>query len=307
MLLAVEVLIVGIAIAAIRGTAGGGWTFGGTPIFAMGLHHTHFTAAPIAPIEAGSSPRVAIDDADSRVVVGTSTDGQVHVKDLTTDCTFFGTERTPAKLQVQRTADGVSIVRPQHTGGWGFEIGMSTEKIEVDVPQDAHVEIARSSGANVTGIVGGVNVHSVDGHIELADLRGTVDARSDDGYISARSVRGDALTLHSADGHLSLTDVAVATLNAHTSDGRIEATGLSVGSGEISTNDGRVYVTFAPGSNLTVDASTSDGKVYVDGNSHGGNDDSDVSHHTFQLGSGSGNLKISSSDGSIHLTTNSGA
>ncbi|HKU80723.1 MAG TPA: DUF4097 family beta strand repeat-containing protein, partial [Candidatus Tumulicola sp.] len=176
-------------------------------------------------------------------------------------------------------------------------------------------------------VEGGVAVHSQDGHITLTDLRGTVSGNSDDGSVSAKHVRGDSLSMRSGDGHLSLDDVAVGSLEARTGDGRIEAHGLTVsgdapkavlhsddgsitldgslaagGSYEVSSNDGSIRVRLGPGTDLTVDASTNDGRVLVDGAASDSPDDS--AHHTVKLGSGAGNLRISSDDGSIHILTN---
>ena len=77
MLIAIEVAIVGIALYAVRGIGG--------------VHAAEFAAKTITPIDAGASPRVEIDDPDSRVDVTASTDGLVHVTDLThVHGAFFG-------------------------------------------------------------------------------------------------------------------------------------------------------------------------------------------------------------------------
>lgn len=317
MLVAAEIVIAGIAFYALR-TA-----------HAASARSFDFVAAPIAPIEAGSAPVVAVDDPDSRVIVGTSTDGRVHVTDMTGAHGWFFNDRvTVAKLQVTRTADGVSIVRPASRGSsMHFLIGDFTQRVEIDVPAAARLEIARCSGADVSGVEGGVAVHSQDGRITLADLRGTVTGSSDDGSVSASRIRGDALAIRSGDGHLSLDDVAVASLEARTSDGSIEARALAIdgaspkavlhsddgsirldgsfaagGSYDVSSNDGGIRVRLARGADLTVDASTNDGHVLVDGAEFDAS--SDAAHHTVKLGSGAGNLHISSDDGSIHILTN---
>jgi DUF4097 and DUF4098 domain-containing protein YvlB len=159
-------------------------------------------------------------------------------------------------------------------------------------------------GADVAGVTGAVSVRSQDGHITLADLGGSIDARSDDGYIEATRINGDALTMQTSDGHLALHGVAVATLAVHSDDGRIRAQGLNVSrQGTISTDDGSIELGLTPGLNATVDASTSDGNVEVDG-SRVARDDGDSARQTMRLGTGAGNLRVRSEDGSIHITTN---
>jgi hypothetical protein len=316
MLLAAEVVIAGMAVYALGG--------GGVPFATM--HHADFAAASVEPIAAGETPAVAVDDADSRVNVGVSNDGLVHVRDLTQmRGAIFSTSSYP-QLLVKKTADGVRIERP---AGHHFSVelfGFSTEAIQVDVPSGSHVQIARCSGADVDGITGGVNVQSQDGHVTLSHLRGNVDASADDGYLSATNVQGDRLAMESNDGHLTLADVTVGSLVARTHEGRIEATNLTMagarpdatlhsddgplrvagafgsnGSYDLSTEDGSVNLRVPQSSDLAIEASTSDGRIDVDGSSLARDDSAP---HTLRLGAGSGTMKLATADGSIHIYTN---
>lgn len=294
MLVAAEVLVVGMAIYALgRGSTG----------FAAGMHPANFTAAVVAPLASGAAPHVVIDDAESRVGIGVSNDELVHVRDLTQiGGAVFSSGNYP-QLKVARTSDGVSIERP-HAEHFLIDdiFGFNRQAIEVDVPQGARVEIARCAGADVAGVNGGVSVHSVDGHVTLTDLQGVVDGRSDDGYLKATNVRGDRLTLESSDGHLTLENVAVSSLLASTRDGRIEADGLSVTSdATLQTDDGSIRVRLAPNADLAIDASTRDGSIVVNGTSL---DRDDPAQRTIRLGAGTGRMILATSDGSIHLLTN---
>jgi hypothetical protein len=292
MLLAAEVLVVGMAIYAVHG----GTAFG------AGMHRIDFTGASFAPVEAGSSPHVVIDDAQSRVHVAMSSDGLVRIRDLTQIRGMFFSSAGYPHLQVTRTSDGVRIERP-HAGDINVDVfGISTQAIEVDVPQGAQVEIAQCAGADVDGVAGGVSVHSLDGHVTLTDLQGTVDAHSNDGYLEATNVRGDRLTMESSDGHLAFQNVAVASLVGTTRDGRIEADGLNVtNDATLRTDDGSVRARFAPGTSLTIDASTNDGSISVDGDSYHGDDSA---QRTIRIGAGAGHMKLATDDGSIHIFTN---
>ncbi|MFZ0573599.1 MAG: DUF4097 family beta strand repeat-containing protein [Candidatus Cybelea sp.] len=317
MLLAAEVLIAGMAVYALGG---------GPTAFAGSMHRVDFAAAPVEPLAAGETPQVAINDAASRVSVGVSNDGLVHVRDLTQMRGAIFSSSSYPQLRVTRTADGVRIERSarQHSSVELF--GFSVEAIQVDVPSGSHVQIARCSGADVNGITGGVSVQSQDGHVNLRDLRGTVDASSDDGYLTATNVRGDRLAMESSDGHLTLADVSVGSLVARTHDGRIEANNLTVagtrpdatlhsddgplrvagtfgpnGSYEVSTGDGSVNLRVPQDSDLAIDASTGDGRIDVDGSSLARDDSA---RQTIRLGAGSSTMKLATSDGSIHLYTN---
>lgn len=296
MLIAAEVLIVGMAVYAV---GGGGTTF------ASGVHHVDFTPVAQAPVAAGDAPHVVIDDAQSRVGVTISNDGLVHVRDLTEMRGAIFSSGSYPQLRVARTSDGVRIERPG-SGHLSIDIfGFSNERIEVEVPSGARLEIARCSGADVSGVTGGVNVRSQDGHVTLADLQGSVDAHSSDGYVEATNVRGDRLAMDSDDGHLSLQNVAVGSLAATTHDGRITAEGLNlVGASPaatLHTDDGSIRIHLPPTADLSINASTGDGSIVVDGVSQEGNDSA---QRTIRLGAGTGKMTVGTSDGSIHIYTN---
>jgi hypothetical protein len=296
MLIAAEVLIVGMAVYAV---GGGGTTF------ASGVHHVDFAPVAQAPVAAGATPHVVIDDAQSRVGVTASTDGLVHVRDLTEMRGAVFSGGSYPQLRVSRTSDGVRIERPG-SGHLSIDIfGFSNERIAVEVPAGARVEIARCSGADVSGVTGGVSVQSQDGHVTLADLEGDVDAHSSVGYVEATNVRGDRLAMDSDDGHLSLQNVAVGSLAATTHDGRITADGLNlVGaspSATMHTDDGSVRIHLPPSADVSINASTGDGSIVVDGVTQEGNDSA---QRTIRLGAGTAKMTVGTSDGSIHIYTN---
>jgi DUF4097 and DUF4098 domain-containing protein YvlB len=316
------VLIVGLAI----------WSIGGMGHLSaagFGAHNVDYTAKTVATFDAGQTPHVVISDPESRVYVNVSTDAQVHVKDMTSiHGMIFSSDRSIPKLNATRTADGVMVERADYNDNWmHITFGSTEQAIEVDVPANSRVEIQKSSGATVSGLRAGITVQSQDGHIALTDIQGVVDAHSADGYIDATNVKGDTLTLISADGHVSLRDVTAQQLTARSSDGRVEATNLTIagtqpqatlhsddgsvhvrgsfapgGTYEVSSNDGRVELGLASNSDLTVTVSTADGSISVDGKS--ASSDEDARNQTIKLGSGSGSMRVSSGDGSIHLTTN---
>ena len=296
MLIAAEVLIVGMAVYAVG--------HGGTT-FASGVHHVDFAPVTQAPIAAGDAPHVVIDDAQSRVAVTISNDGLVHVRDLTEMRGAVFSSGSYPQLRVTRTGDGVRIER-SGSGRLSVDIfGFSDERIAVEVPSGARVEIARCSGADVSGVTGGVSVQSQDGHVTLADLQGSVDVHSTDGYVEATNVRGDRLAMDSDDGHLSLQNVAVRSLAATTHDGRITADGLKLaGAGSaatLHTDDGSIRIHLPPTADVSINASTGDGSIVVDGVSQEGDDST---QRTIRLGAGTAKMTVGTSDGPIHIYTN---
>jgi len=301
MLIAVEVFLAGLMIYAIKG-GHAGWVSANAAGFP--LQQASFKASPIAPMAAGLSPTVSIDDANSHVTVGVSTDGLVHVEDLTSASGVIWGSATIAPLRVERTAGGVSITRPGNSS-LTMSIGDLNQAIRVDLPAGSHVAIGHSSGADVTGIAGGVEVTSQDGRVTLQGLRGDVTAHSDDGRIEAQDITGGRVALSTDDGRLRLSNIAATSLDASTDDGSIEAERIAIsGSGShavVHTGDGSITAVLQPGSNATVVASTDDGSITIDGNTSSGDSNAE---QTVKVGDGSAQMRVSSDDGSIHLTTN---
>jgi hypothetical protein len=273
MLVAVEVVIVGLAITSL----GFGHVSGAR-------ENESFVAKPVTPIAAGDSPSISIDDPDSTIDVTTSNDGLVHVQDDTsTDgWSWWSSGRIP-QLQVSHSGDTVSIVRPEaHHVEMGFVF--FNHHVDVRVPSGAHVSVSQCEGASVSGVHGGLDVHSQDGGIDLSDIAGaSVVATSDDGHITATALNptgsSPSVTLHSNDGHIRASGVFA----AH-------------GTYELSSDDGRIDASMAPGSDVTIDPSTDDGQIRVDGNRYDGG--------SIRVGSGSGSMRLRTADGSIHITTN---
>jgi hypothetical protein len=319
LLIAAEVAIVVLAIY-IMGGAHAAWASNG------GMHHIDYSAKPIAPLSAGSTPHVVVNDDDDRIMVTASTDGLVHVTDLKQyHGTFWGTPDIKP-LTVERTADGVSIARAPSNGmNISLFFSWNVDRIAIAIPPGSTLDIERSSGSNITGLTGAVTARSQDGSITLATLRGNVDAQSSDGAIEATDVRADDVKVQSADGHIELHGVITGTLSATTEDGHIAIDGLQItgnnaiihsddgsirvngsfatGTYEVSSDDGHIDVTVPAQSNLTVAASTGDGSITRDGRSYDGGD-SDSTSQSFTLGGGSGHLNLTSHDGSISITTN---
>jgi DUF4097 and DUF4098 domain-containing protein YvlB len=264
------------------------WALGGGSfaVRAAGLPHAYSWQAgkAFSPIDAGNSPHVVVNDPESRFVIEASTDGKVHVVDDTRMSGLFLGGNRPMPLEVSKTGDGVSIVRPESSGGMHVQIfGFSQQRVELQVPQGAYVDVQRCGGADLSDLNGRIAVHSFDGHI------------------SAKNVHATQLTLRSEDGSLRLNDVAAPSIDASTQDGSIRASGLAVGGGALRTADGSIRAAFT-GSDVTVRARTADGSIYFNG--HRAGSDQDGSPAEFLIGKGGGSLEVSTQDGSIHITSN---
>jgi len=299
-LAAAEVFILGLMLRSLG--------FSG-PVEAANFHTASFTPKTFSPIDAGLTPHVVIADAQSRVVVGVSTDNLVHVQDQSY---FHGTiwgKKTLSQLLFTKTDDGVRIERPGDLAKEDiFSLGLwSDERISVEVPAGAHVQIVRSGGADISDLQADVVAHSNDGHITATRIRGAVDFTSDDGYLSLTDVVAPSVKLATKDGSLRFSGVDAGTLDARTDDGAVrgahsEIADLRVGSGSIETSDGSVRIGLR-NPDLTVAARTDDGRIRVNGVTQQ-HDDGDASSGTIRLGNGTGSLSVASHDGSISITTN---
>ncbi|MDP9110008.1 MAG: DUF4097 domain-containing protein [Candidatus Eremiobacteraeota bacterium] len=300
MLLAAEVLIVGIGALAL------GSSMHGLRAEAAGLHSEQFVPLPIAAIDAGPTPHVQISDPDSKVVVTASADGKVHVTDFTRVSGIVWGSAHLVQAHLIRTADGVQVERAPEKNNMSFSFGDITQRIEVAVPAGSTLDIERCSGANVSSLTGPVRVRSQDGRITASDLGGDLDALSSDGALEIRNVHAASVSLQSLDGHLHLVDVTTSHLLATTDDGSIQADGLVLSGtnaiGRIRTNDGSVRLHFLDGGNANVHAHTADGHIVINGQSMRGNDDGADTRDS--LGNASGGLEVWTQSGAITLTTN---
>lgn len=239
---------------------------GSFSVHAAALPHTANWSGEktFAAIDAGSTPHVLVNDPESRVVISASSDGKVHVADRSRMTGWYLGTNTPRALQVQRTGDGVSILRPAAEGGTPLEIiGFSQQRVEVQVPPGAYLDVQRCAGADLAGLRGRIAVYSVDGSLHLDDIN-------------------------------------TPSIDAYTRDGSIRGEGLQAGGGSLRSGDGRVRVSLA--GDVTVRASTADGSIYLNGHRAASGDGG--SQAEFQIGKGGGPLTISTQDGSIHVTSN---
>jgi len=299
-LTAVEVLILGLIINALG-------LRGGFSAQAAGFHSISFAAKPVAPMDLGRTPHVVVADPDSHVTVSASSDGLVHVADMTEVRGAVFASKQIAQLTVAKTgSDSVNISRPSSGSNGGiFSLGIFSQHIEVQVPPQARVEVTSASGSDASDLTAGVTIHSIDGRITLNRVTGPVDVKSNDGSIHLSDIDAPDIKAITDDGRIVLSSVRADTIEARTADGRIVADSLRVGSGKLETQDGPVRIDLRD-PDLTVAAHTADGHIRLNGTTQS-HDDGDASSGTFRLGNGSGALDVSTRDGSITITSNNGA
>ena len=218
-------------------------------------------------LDAGNAPHIVVRDPDSRVFIVPSNDGKVHVTDLWSMHGWtFGSTNIP-QVQVTRTSEGVEVSRDPEGSGHFVVFGESTERTQIAVPVDATLDIVKSSGSDITGIAGAMQIRSQDGRIVFHDVSSpSIDAFSNDGRIVFDG------TLR-ADGHYTLK-----------------------------TDDGRIEMVAAGLAGLAVHAHTGDGKIRIDGRRVGNREDADDSTYDAPGNTG-GTINVQTSDGSITINS----
>ncbi|MBV8245692.1 MAG: DUF4097 family beta strand repeat protein [Candidatus Eremiobacteraeota bacterium] len=272
----------------------GGWS--GTALADTAPHD-------LAPIDAGSAPHVIVDDPDSSVTVAISPDGRVHASDeWSVHGWILGSKKRPPELHATRTLDGVEVARASQAWQFVGVIGDEVQRTQVLVPAGTRLEVRNAGGLNVSG------------------LRGDLVANLSDGRIVLTDIVTDSIRVHTADGRIEFHGVKTRNLAASTNDGRILGEALSVegsnptatlqtdsgrimlgasfaggGTYDIHTGDGRIHLNLPRENDLAIEPNTGDGHVELDGSRRDG---------TFNLGAGTGTLRVATGNGDISITTN---
>lgn len=237
-LLAVEVFIGGCVL----------WALRGGHLGAAAQAESVNRMSEMARVDAGEAPQVLVSDPDSRVVITASTDGKVHVTDHTHLWGWFFGSNSDARLNVERTAGGVSISRAarQHRDEIGF-VGIDFQRTEIAVPPNSAIEIAHCGGASIDGIQArDVKIACNDGSLRLTNLQSpSIDAITSDGGIRATGLRIDGGRLQSGDGsiHVALADPNL-TVHTQNGDGDTKTYQFGTGGGslQVATQDGSIHI-----------------------------------------------------------------
>jgi DUF4097 and DUF4098 domain-containing protein YvlB len=149
---------------------------------------------------------------------------------------------------------------------------------------------------------GQVNLHTGDGSIHLANLKGSMELESGDGNLELDAVDG-TLRAHTGDGHIRAQG-RFDGLEVRTGDGRVETradAGSSLGSGwEVETGDGSVVLAIPANLAADVELQSGDGHINLDipltveGNLK-------ENHLRGKMNGGGPLLRVHTGDGSIEL------
>lgn len=208
-------------------------------------------------------------------------------------------------IEESQNGDQVSVtVRVPHMNWSWFGGSNRSIRVDVRVPRDLDLDVHTGDGnvdaqpvsgrlhidtgdGNITanGLKGDLSMHSGDGHIQASGLDGKLHADTGDGHMDVRG-RFDFLELNTGDGNV----VAEAGQGSHIAD-----------SWSIKTGDGHVDLRLPSDFSADLDAHTGDGSITVDFPVTVSGSIGHSSVHG-KLNSGGGELRITSGDGSIHLS-----
>ncbi len=204
------------------------------------------------------------------------------------------------KLDV-RSSDGNVELRD-----WKNAVSIKSSDGNVRLSQiQADVQLKTSDGnVDVDGVTGNLDVRSSDGRVKIRDAKSPkLKIRTSDGSISLTRCSGN-MELSASDGDLSLEQVKADRLEIKTSDGSVDADLLFTDRPDwrVKSSDGRIRIKMNKRMSARYTLSTSDGRIRVDHPSHQQMKTS-RRHWRGQLNDGRGEIRVSSSDGSITLTT----
>ena len=166
-----------------------------------------------------------------------------------------------------------------------------------------------------------LDLMTVNGHIEVADMQGRVEARSTNGHIELAGCKSDAF-LSTTNGHIEAGTVA-GELRAETTNGSIalegaggpvtgsttnggitvRLTGDVAGDVDLETTNGSITLEVGPGADMSVRASASHGRIYTDFEGGDFDGEFDRKRRRFEgtFGSGAHNVNLRTSNGIIRI------
>jgi len=284
-LVALEVVIAGEMVLAIRGDQPAEWSVwqsgavaASGPNLAEGGAHQIFAA--------GAHPAVTVNIGYADLTIRTGDASQIDVS--VSKSSDFGIFRGNGPISATKDGD---TVRVEAAGASHWSAG-DNRMVTLVVPPNTRVTVDKAGDIKAQGLRADASFQSVG-----------------NGSITIEDYDSHNLTVAASDGRITLQRVSANHLDATSSDGRIEGTGLLLRDGNIESDDGRVSLGFAAGTNALVSAETSDGKIRVSGIPGASNataksnddDDDDSSSRSVRIGAGEGRLDVRSSDGNIYL------
>ena len=235
-----------------------------------------------------AKPDLRIETSDANIRVTTWDQHTIEAKVITS---YYKIGEGGIRVEERQTGNSVEIdVRyPHHE----FNIGWRNHRVDVIIQMPRE---------------GNVNLHTGDGKIEIAGLKGQMDIRSGDGAESLNDIDGKLHAI-TGDGHIQASG-RFDELDVKTGDGGVDV--RAAGGSTLATNwhletgDGSISLEIPPNLSADVDLHTGDGHIDLDMpiTTEGKIRTNEIRG---KLNGGGSLLSIRTGDGSIHLRKGSGA
>jgi DUF4097 and DUF4098 domain-containing protein YvlB len=227
-------------------------------------------------------PDLRIETSDANIRVSTWDQSTIAAKVITTRYKI-GEGGIRVEEHQNGNAVEIDIRYPHHD----FSVGWGSHRVDViiQMPREGNVNLHTGDGRiEVAGLKGAMDLNTGDGSETLDHVDGTLHATTGDGQVVATG-RFDALAIKTGDGRVDVRASAGSTLG---SEWRLE------------TGDGSVSLEIPPDLSANVDLHTSDGHIDLDMPvTTEGNIRQNEIHG--KLNGGGSLLTIRTGDGSIHL------
>lgn len=172
------------------------------------------------------------------------------------------------------------------------------ERVPVDGADDSRVTVDLTVG--VPAGVPVARVTTANGAVSLTETEGETEVRTDNGAITVEDAP-DVRSLVTSNGTIEATGTR-GIRELRTSNGAIDADVLGLsGDATVETSNGRVRLALAPTLDARIDAATSNGAVTAEGLDLA-NLETGSTRLTGQLGDGTEQLRVRTSNGAIELT-----
>lgn len=178
-----------------------------------------------------------------------------------------------------------------------FGFNFKDPYLNVSLPRNLAVEVETSDGSiEAANLTGGVDVDTSNGTMDIHDVSGGVEAHTSNGTVTVQNIKGN-VDLVSSNGALTLNNID-GELSAKSSNGKITIHSAVTGEWELKSSNGKIMASLPAVTDATIKADTSNGSLK--GNVKW---DGDEDHGTAVLGSGTHEVTLSTSNGSITVDT----
>ncbi len=188
----------------------------GCSAFAEEWNHTY---------QVGDKPALHVETNDASIEISRGVSRTIVARVITEG---YKIDNGDVRVTEHQAGDAVDL-QVHVPNQWGMHVswGNHRVRVEVQVPPETALELHSGDGhINVAGTSGPARIDTGDGSIEVRDFSGSIKGHTGDGHMTIDGVLTD-VDLRTGDGHIDLTARPGSKMNGgwliHTSDGRVEA------------------------------------------------------------------------------------